>query len=146
MYRIDQLEDALSSAISATGTVVRPYNLGEDPKDLAREAAERPVALVAFQRCVPAAEATFARRRGLEFGFHLLVAARNLRASSALPAARGDAASPGIYQTLDALRNALSESVLGLTIQPLAFVAEEAVVRRANLSVYRQEWKITVYE
>lgn len=147
MYKINQLEDSIVAAIKASGIAsARPYNLMPDEKDLAREAAEKPAALVAFHRNELAKIKSFQHPNGMDFHFHIFVAARNLRGISGADAARGDQSSAGIYQTLDALRNALAGNTLGLLAQPMAFVAEEAVSRTPRLSVYRQEWKLSVIE
>jgi hypothetical protein len=146
MYRISAIEDAIVAAVKGAGYAARPYNRAPDEKDLAREAAETPAALVAFHRCEPAKTRTFGLCRGMDFHFHIFIAARNLRGISGANAARGDALSAGIYQALDAVRGALAGNALGLAAQPMEFVSEEAISRAPQLSVYRQEWKLTVVE
>lgn len=146
MYRIDQIEDALVGALAAAGYRAKPYTLEPDMKDLARETGETPVALVSYHHCGAAKTATFQLRRGLDFHFHIYVAARNLRSRSASAAMRGDAASAGLYAALDAFRALLENNSLGLTAQPMLFMAETPIHRSAGLSAYRQEWKITVME
>ena len=146
MYRIDELEDALAGTLTAAGYRARPYTLEPDLKDLARETGETPAALVSYHRCDAAKTATFQLRRGLDFHFHIYVAARNLRSLSASAATRGDAAGAGLYAALDGVRALLAGNRLGLAAQPLLFIAETPIARSANLSAYRQEWQITVME
>ena len=146
MYRIDELEDALVSALAAAGCRAKPYALEPTLNDLARETGERPAVLVSYHRCGAAKTATFQLRRGLDFHFHLHVVARNLRSLSASAATRGDAAGAGLYATLDSLRALLAGNRLGLAAQPLQFIAETPITRSANLSAYRQEWQLTVME
>ncbi len=145
MYRIDQLEDALVSAIITAGFTAKPYTNEPDAKFISTETGETPLALVTYHHCEVAKTATFQLRNGVDFHFHLYVAARNLRSLSASAATRGTGGN-GLYAALDGLRALLAGNRLGLTAQPLLFISETPIHRSAGLSAYRQEWKITVME
>ncbi|GMT42822.1 MAG: hypothetical protein IEMM0002_1233 [bacterium] len=143
MYRIDQLEDAIVSVVTTAGYDVRPMNRAPVESELSKEALEKPVVLVVFQKC-ERAETNFNTWKGSDFIFQLFIAARNLKSADA--AERGDAASTGIYSILEGLRGTLGGNDLGLTIQPMAWLSEKAEIRTGRLSVYSQDWKITIYE
>lgn len=146
MYRIHDIEDALVTALKNAGIAARPYHLSAEGQNLEREAGGTPVALVAYAGAEAAKVRTFASRAGMDYTFHVYASARNLRDISATGAARGDVASSGIYGLLAAVRTALGGNRLGLLIQPLRLAAETALVKTPRLSVYRQDWRITVVE
>ncbi len=143
MYRVDQLEDAIVAEIVSAGYDARAFSREPAAGEIAGEAAEKPVALVIFDRCEPA-DTNFASLKGTDFYFRLVVTARNLGGQSA--AERGDAVFTGIYDVLNSLRAALNETTLGLAVQPMVFQSEKPLTRAQRLSTYAQEWKLTVYE
>lgn len=143
MYRIDEIEDALVSAITTAGFAATPYTNEPDAKFLSQEVGETPLVLVTYHHCEAAKSVTFNLRNGVDFYFRLFVVARNLRALSKSAATRGTGTN-GLYAALDSLRSLLSENSLGFTAQPMAFISEIPSHRSAGLSAYQQEWKLTV--
>lgn len=143
MYRIDELEDAIVAAAIVAGYDAKALNDAPEEKLLEKETGTGPKVFVVFQSAKEAGART-TLRKGMDFYFRILVAARNLRGSSA--AARGDVSSTGIYNVLDGLRTALGGNSLGLDAQPMEWISETAQRRAPNLSVYIQEWNITVFD
>ncbi|MEE8483050.1 MAG: phage protein Gp37 [Nitrospinota bacterium] len=143
MYKIDELEDAIVSVLTAAGYDAAAFDDEPDYEKYAGLAKESPIVLVAFDGAEPAKPQT-TLRKGIAFRFRLAVIARNLRGS--YKAARGDATSSGIYAALDGLRSALVGNTLGLNAQPMVWLSENAQSRDPRLNVYRQSWSITVFE
>jgi len=143
MYRIDELEDAIVSTAITAGYDAKPMNRRPLESELAKEAGEKPVVLVVFQECEKSAT-NFTIHKGTDFLFRFFVAARNISVPTA--AERGDAVSTGIYAVLNGLRTTFNGNSLGLTAQPMVWLSEKAEVRSGRLSVYSQDWRISVYE
>ena len=143
MYRVDEIEDAIVATVKAAGIDAKVFSREPTAARITAETTEKPVTLVIFERCEPAGT-NFASLKGTDFFFHLVVAARNLSGNAA--AERGDGSTTGIYELLNGIRQALFESTLGLTVQPMLFQSEKPLARTQRLSTYTQEWKLTVYE
>lgn len=143
MYRVDEIEDAIVATVKAAGIDAKAFSREATEARIAAQTTENPVALVIFDRCEPTG-INFASLKGTDFFFRLVVAARNLGDHGA--AERGDGSTTGIYELLGGIRQALFESTLGLTVQPMLFQSEKPLTRTQRLSTYAQEWKLTVYE
>lgn len=143
MYRIDELEDAIVSTAITAGYDAKPMNRRPLESEFAKEVGEKPLVLVVFEKCEKSAT-NFTMHKGTDFTFRFFVATRNM--SGQTIAERGDVISTGIYAVLNGLRVTFDGSSLGLTAQPMVWLSEKAELRSGRLSVYSQDWKISVYE
>jgi len=143
MYRIEELEDAIVTAIKDAGYDARSVSREPTAAEISGETGEEPAALVIYGRAEPS-EMNFASLKGTDFYFNVVVTARNLSGGSA--AERGDGTTPGIYGLLNGLKGALTGNSLGLAAQPMVFISEKPLLRTQRQSAYAQEWKLTVYE
>jgi len=143
MYRIEELEDAIVTAIKNAGYDARSVSREPAAAELLSETGESPAALVIYDRAEPS-EMNFASVKGTDFYFNVVVTARNLSGPNA--AERGDGTTTGIYGLLNGLKGALTENSLGLNAQPMVFISEKPLLRTQRQSAYAQDWKLTVYE
>lgn len=143
MYRIEEMEVAIVTAIKDAGYDARSVTREPTAAEISGETGEKPAALVIYDRAEPA-EMNFASVKGTDFYFDIVVTARNLSGRGA--AERGDGTTGGIYELLNGLKSALTGSSLGLTVQPMVFISEKPLRRTQRQSAYAQEWRLTVYE
>ncbi|MFH2098176.1 MAG: phage protein Gp37 [Pseudomonadota bacterium] len=144
-YTIEQIEDAFVSTLQpmksdgAVGLRTLKTYQGElsDPGKL-KDAfiALFPAILVVYggSRFVDGGARKVERMR-----FTLFACDRNLRGEEA--ARRGSGTSPGAYAICEAARDRLFGSRLGLKIEPLELLRQDAIWFGQGISVYSQDWE-----
>ncbi|MFH2114311.1 MAG: phage protein Gp37 [Spirochaetota bacterium] len=77
------------------------------------------------------------------FSFGLYVAAGSARSDA--ESRKGGSTGPGVYAVMEAARDALLKRQLGLSIDPLLLIDQQAVLMAPGVSVYSQTWETRNY-
>jgi phage gp37-like protein len=136
-YPLTVLENAVLAALAAVlGSRVRTIQSyqGDYLADLRGEARRLPAVLLVLSQS--RSEQVTAGSCDLTLDFTVLVADRQLRGE-----AGGRRQDGGVYQILEAVRQALWHQDLGLEILPFSLVREEPLVSTRELLVYAAQYR-----
>jgi len=139
-YTIEQIEDAIISEIqgSSIGVYCKKVEsyAGQLEEDIGRTIILYPAVFVMFSR------SNARMLTGIEYEksvtFTLFVVSKSLKSNTE---ARKD--DYGTYRMLDDLEALLVGNQLGLQIEPLSLVSEDAILTTKQFSIYAAEYKVS---
>lgn len=136
-YTIKEIEDAILAALAGQmGSYVKTIESyqGQLEADLGEFAWRLPASLVMLR--ATSTEKPAAHSYDLNLVFTIIVADRNLRGNI-----EGRRGSTGAYQMLEDVRLALWDQDLGLEINPLMLLKEEALINNRQVAVFGADYQ-----
>ncbi|OPX20372.1 MAG: hypothetical protein BZ151_04400 [Desulfobacca sp. 4484_104] len=136
-YTTKEIEDAILSALAdRLGSYVKTIDSyqGQLEADLEKFPWRLPATLVMLRET--SVEKATSHTYDLSLTFTVIVADRNLRGNR-----EGRLSNVGIYRMLEDVRGALWDQDLGLDINPLTLVKEEAVLNNRQMVVFAADYQ-----
>jgi phage gp37-like protein len=140
-YTIEQIEDAIITAVDALKTslgvrTVKSYQGELEEDDVKRLVALFPAVYVVYGG---SAYTEHGSRKVEKMTYHLFACDKNLRSEE--EARRGGAGNPGTYAMLDGVRDLLYAKQLSLEIFPFKLIRQSAVWFGGGISIYAAEYE-----